>query len=285
MKPGTYEITCGLLSNPRGRLTVTRSGISESARAAPPVTAFIGPLSEFKVYLVTQSAALVQETGRLAEAIKAGDPDAAKAAWLAARLPYKRMETVTGRVADLENAIDPLSDYLEKREEDPGFTGFHRIEYGLWQRGTTDGLGPVADRLLAKVTALKDRLRGLRLAPEDLAGAAARQAGRLASARIAAGEDRWSGADLPDIEANLDGIARGAGLLLPLVTDAAPDIARAYEERLAAARAALAATRSDGADGYPPYDKLDKPARDRLAASFADLGKAIAGMNSAIGLE
>ncbi len=284
LKPGSFEITCGLLSNPRGKLTVTPSESSEAERAAPPLTAFIGPLSEFKVFLATQSAALVKETARLSEAITAGNVEDARAAWLAARLPYKRMEAVTGRIADLENAIDPLSDYLEKREADPAFTGFHRIEYGLWDKGTTEGLAPVAERLLADVTALKDRLRGLKLAPEDLAGTAARQAERLATAQIAAGEDRWSGADLADIEANLDGIAKGAGLLVPLVREAAPDVAKAYEERLAAARAALAAT-AGTSSGYPPYGDLDKAARDRLAAAFTDLDKAIAALNPAIGLE
>ena len=285
LKPGSYEITCGLLSNPRGKLVVTPSEASEAERAAPPLTAFIGPLSEYKVYLATQSSALVKETAQLAETIEAGDLEAAKAAWLAARLPYKRMEAVTGRIADLENAIDPLSDYLEKREADPAFTGFHRIEYGLWQQGTTEGLGPAAERLLADVTALKDRLRGLKLAPEDLAGTAARQSEKLATDQIAAGEDRWSGTDLADIEANLDGIAKGAGLLMQLVRDAAPDIAGTYEERLAAARAALGATKTVGTDGYPPYGELGKEGREKLAAAFADLDKAIARMNPAIGLE
>lgn len=284
LKPGTFEITCGLLSNPRGTLTVTPSQSSETERAAPPLTAFIGPLSEFKVFLATQSSALVKETTRLSEAIAAGNVEEGKAAWLAARLPYKRMEAVTGRIADLENAIDPLSDYLEKREADPAFTGFHRIEYGLWHNGTADGLAPTGERLLADVTTLKDRLRGLKLAPEDLAGTAARQAERLATAQIAAGEDHWSGADLPDIEANLDGIAKSAGLLVPLVRESAPDVARTYEERLANARAALAATASEPS-GYPPYGNLDKAARDRLASAFADLGKAIAALNPAIGLE
>src|SRR5690606_36648366 len=154
LKPGSYEITCGLLSNPRGTLTVTPSAQSEAERARPPITAFIGPLWEYKVYLAAQSGLLVKAAGRLEEAIRAGDVEAAKAAWLAARLPYKRIEAVTGRIAELENAIDPLPGYLEKREQDPAFTGFHRLEYGLWGEGTAGGLAPVAQRLSGYVAAL-----------------------------------------------------------------------------------------------------------------------------------
>jgi len=283
LKPGTFEITCGLLSNPRGRLVVTPSAASEGERVAPPVTAFIGPLSEFKVYLARQSNALVAAAETLGLAVKSGDVDAARAAWLDARLPYKRMEAVTGRIADLENAIDPLPDYLEKREDDPAFTGFHRIEYGLWQQGTTEGLAPVADKLVADVAALKTRLRAMKLAPEDLAGTAARQAERLGDSQIVAGEDRWSGADLAGIAASLEGIAKGAGLLAPLVSDAAPAVSARYEESLAAARALLGTYAA--ADGYPPYGTLDGEARERLAAAFTALGAAIAAMNPTIGLE
>ncbi|RYG22732.1 MAG: hypothetical protein EON93_24815, partial [Burkholderiales bacterium] len=51
LRPGSYEITCGLLSNPRGTLTVVPSEQSEAERVQPPVKAFIGPLSEYKVFV------------------------------------------------------------------------------------------------------------------------------------------------------------------------------------------------------------------------------------------
>lgn len=283
LKPGTYEITCGLLSNPRGRLVVTPSQASEAERAAPPLTAFIGPLSEYKVYLVTQSMALSGAVAHLSEAIAAGDLAAARSAWLAARLPYKRIEPVIGRMADLENAINPLSDYLAGREADPAFTGFHRIEYGLWGQGSTEGLAPVAGQLVADVAVLKDRLRAIRLAPEDLAGGAARQAGHLASGQIPAGEDRWAGSDLPGIEAGLEGIAKGAALLAPLVREADPDVAARFEAQLNAAEAALAPLKR-GAE-YPAYAEVDSKARAGLAKAFADLDAAIAALNPAIGLD
>lgn len=283
LKPGTFEITCGLLSNPRGRLVVTPSDASEAERAAPPITAFIGPLSEYKVYLVTQSSALAAAVAKLSDAIAANDLEGARTAWLAARLPYKRIEAVTGRMADLENAINPLSDYLEGREQDPAFTGFHRIEYGLWGQNSTEGLVPVAAKLVTDVGALKDRLRAVKLAPEDLAGSAARQAGHMASGQIVAGEDRWAGSDLAGVEAGLDGIAKGAGVLLPLVREAAPNVAAQVETRVTAAQSALAAFKR-GAD-YPAYGDLDEDARAGLARAFSDLDASLAAMNPAIGLD
>lgn len=282
LKPGTYEITCGLLSNPRGALVVTPSPESEAERARPPITAFIGPLSEYKVYLATQSNALVKETQRLEAAVRAGDVEAAKAAWLAARLPYKRIEAVTGRIADLENAIDPVSDYLEKREQDPAFTGFHRIEYGLWGQGADEGLVPLAEKLAADVGALKDRLKALKLQPEDLAGTAERQARRLGEGQVRDGENRWAFSDLAELQANLDGMEKSALLLRPLVTDAAPDVAAAIDRQFEAARAALAEFGTG--ETYPSYETVGTEARDRLAAAFRALAEAISALNPAIGL-
>lgn len=283
LKPGSYEITCGLLSNPRGTLTVTPSAQSEAERARPPITVFIGPLSEYKVYLAAQSGLLVKAAGRLEEAIRAGDVEAAKAAWLAARLPYKRIEAVTGRIADLENAIDPLPDYLEKREQDPAFTGFHRLEYGLWGEGTAGGLAPVAQRLSGDVAALKDRLKALRLQPEELAGTALRQARRLGEGQVRDGENAYAASDLAEIEASLEGMEKSVMLLKPLVAEAAPDVAAGLEKGFSAARAALDAHRAG--ETYPPYDRLDAQAREALAASFRALAEAISALNPAIGLE
>ncbi|MFO1112432.1 MAG: cupredoxin domain-containing protein [Rhodospirillales bacterium] len=98
LAPGHYAITCGLLSNPRGTLHVTPSAGSEAETAGgPPPVAFIGPLAEYQVYLMLQSAELAEATGHFAVAIKSGDLAEAKALYAPARLPYKRMEPVAER--------------------------------------------------------------------------------------------------------------------------------------------------------------------------------------------
>ncbi len=282
LRPGTYEITCGLLSNPRGRLTVTPSEQSEAERVQPPLTAFVGPLSEYKVFLIGQSTALIAASEKLVVAIESGDLETAQAAWQAARLPYKRMEAISNRIADLETLIDPLSDYLELREADAGFTGFHRLEYGLFGQGSLDGLAPVADRLLGDVTELKARLRSMKLLPQDLADSAEREAARLSEGQIVAGENRWSFSDLAEIEANLDGIEKSAGLILPLVEAADPTVAQGMTEALSATRAALTALRTD--TSYPAYDQVDAAAREAIANAFRALAEAISALNPAIGL-
>ena len=83
---------------------------------------------------------MVSAAEALAEAIHAGDLDAARALYAAARLPYKRVEPVAWRFSDLANAINPVADYLAGREADPAFIGYHRIEYALFGKGETAAL-------------------------------------------------------------------------------------------------------------------------------------------------
>ncbi|ABC23395.1 iron uptake system protein EfeO [Rhodospirillum rubrum] len=283
LKPGVYDITCGLLSNPRGTLTVTASAHSEAEKAKPPLKAFIGPLSEYKVYLSLQSAALVTRTEALAAAIGAGDLDTAKGAYAEARLAYRHIETVSGRIADLENAIDPLAAYLAGQENDPGFIGFHRIEQGLWTARSTEGLKPVADALATAVLALKDRLRGLKLEPSDLADGAVREARRLAEGPVPSGDSLYAGDDLVEFAAAVDGLEKPVSLLMPLVGEASPETAEAITRAFADTRAAIA--RLAGPSAPPSYPSVAAGERKALAASFTALAEAIAKVNPTLGLE
>ena len=217
LAPGDYEVTCGLLSNPRGTLHV---GHSEEANATPAratMRNFLGPLSEYKFYLGRQSGAAVRGATELADAIKAGDLAKAQAFYVTARQPYKRIEPVVYRFSDLQNTIDPMADYFEKRENDPAFLGYHRIERGLLEAKSLDGLAPIADRLVADLTTLDTRLRELKMTPDVLTDSVGSFATQLSRDRLSAGEDRDAQTDLSDIEANLDGIGKIVGLLRPVV--------------------------------------------------------------------
>ncbi|WP_091886267.1 iron uptake system protein EfeO [Phyllobacterium sp. OV277] len=283
LNAGKYEITCGLLNNPRGTLTVTPSAEADAAAARPALVAFIGPLAEYQVFLATQTSALVKNVQALDDAIKAGDIDKARDLYQKARLRYMQLEPMADRFADLHNAIDPVADYLEKREADAGFTGFHRIEYGLYSVKNLDGLAPVSAKLLADVTALKDRARSLRIPPDQIASGAARLIGTIASTRITAGEDHYSQTDLADFEANLAGVSRMMALMKPVVAQGSPTVIADIEARLAAVDSALKALR--GPAGFPSYSDVNADSKKALATQMQALADSIGKLNAAVGLE
>lgn len=114
------------------------------------------PADSFTSYLSDQLALLDTQTGDLAA--KIGDPDAAKAAWLTAQLTWERLGAAYGQFEDLGVAIDGLPQGLPQGVNDPGFTGLHRVEYGLWHGQSAAELAPVAAKLHDDVRTLREKL-------------------------------------------------------------------------------------------------------------------------------
>ncbi|AHF68433.1 hypothetical protein PCH70_32800 [Pseudomonas cichorii JBC1] len=283
LQPGDYAITCGLLSNPRGTLHVTPTAESEAkAKARPSMVAFIGPLSEYRVYLSQQSSALIKAVAVLQQAIEAGDLSAAQAAYTPARTLYQRIAPAAQRLAELDNAINARADYYEKREQDPGFGGFHRIEYALFQQRNVEGLAPVAQRLQTDVTSLKQQLLAQTLAPEQLADIVARNMRSLAEVRSKGEEERYSHSDLNGFAANLEGIRKVIDLLRPLLAKSAGAQLQRIDSASSALDEQLKALKTD--DGYRPYDQVDAAQRQSIGDKAKALADALDGIDSALGL-
>lgn len=282
--PGRYEITCGLLSNPRGTLVVTESAESTAEAARPPITAFIGPLAEYQVNLVTGANALVEATRALADAVEAGDLDRARQLYLPARLAYANIEATAARNSDLATAIDAQADYFERREQDPGFKGFHRLEYGLFGAdGDQASLAPVADGLLADVTSLQARLAKQEPSPEQPLDAASALLAGIAQARVPHGSERYAHSDLAVIAAEVAASGKIVELYRPLLAKANPGLLTEVSERRAAVDATLAGLRKP--DGFVGYDTVDAAARTALAQQIQALADSVAKIGPALGLQ
>ena len=282
LAPGDYEITCGLLSNPRGTLHVTPSEEYANAASSVSLRNFLGPLSEYRVYLMMQTSQAISAATELADAVKAGDLDKAKSLYEPARLPYKRIEPLAYRLSDLENKIDAPADYYAERESDPAFSGYHRIEYGLFEQNSLDGLTPVADALVANLEELKTRLTELPIDPTLLLSLPDDMADQLANGRIMQGEDHYSQTDLADFNANLEGIAKVAGLLSVVARPVDPGLSDRIDTQLAATKGALDALKIDGA--FPPYSQVSDEQRQALAAQFHQLAETCSELVQVIGV-
>ncbi|HGM5554577.1 TPA: iron uptake system protein EfeO [Pseudomonas putida] len=284
LQPGDYAITCGLLSNPRGVLHVTPTAASEAAaKAKPSMVAFVGPLSEFRVYLATQGSALIKAVTALNQAITSGDLAQAQALYLPARAAYQRLAPASQRLAELDNSINARADYFEKREQDPAFVGFHRVEYALFQQRSLDGLNPVAERLLADVTTLKQQLLAQSLPPEQLVSIVVRNLNTLADVRAASGEEeRYSHADLNGFASNLETAHKVVELLRPMLSKSAPELLPKIDAALSDFDSVLNSFKVK--DGYATYDMVSGEQRKQIADKAKALADALDGIDPALGL-
>ncbi|WP_343315898.1 iron uptake system protein EfeO [Brucella sp. BE17] len=266
LSPGEYQITCGLLSNPRGKLIVTSTAESEAEKGKLPLTAFLGALAEYQIYLGAEVVEFQKATATLSDAIASGDINAARLAYAPARAAYARIAPVTESFSDLDTAINARADYFEKREQDAGFGGLHRIEYALFETRSMDGLEKIAAKLVGDAGALKDRIRSLRISPDRLIGGTASALNRFAATAGDSGEDRYAHTDLQALVGLLQGSIKTADVLRPVVTKVIPDAFKNIDDEASSLQALVTQF------GSKSYDSLSAEEKTKITdgvSSFA----------------
>lgn len=263
-------------------LALALGGWAGMAAAADPSLDLVGPLSDYKIYVAENTAKLVEDTEAFTAAIKAGELDKAKALFAPTRTSYEKIEPIAELFSDLDVSIDARADDFEKAEADEGFTGFHRIEYGLWEKGSTEGLDTYADKLLSDVKVLNDRINGLTFPPEVVVGGAAALMEEVAATKISGEEDRYSRTDLWDFDANFAGSQKIYELLKPLIAQQDADFVAKVDGNFAAVDDVLAKYQ-DG-EGYVSYEKLSEADRNLLSSKVNTLAEDLSTLRGKLGL-
>jgi iron uptake system component EfeO len=252
------------------------------AKVAP--TQLVGPISDYKIYVGEEVDVLVRETKVFADAVKAGDLTKAQGLYAPTRVHYERIEPIAELFSDLDKSIDARANDFEKKEADPGFIGFHRIEYGLFAKKSTDGLQSVADKLVADVIDLQGRIKGLTVPPEKVAGGAAALIEEVAKTKISGEEDRYSRSDLWDFAANVEGAKKIHSLMRPLTARENATLAKRIDTNFAKVETILAKyARKDG--GYESYDMLSKKDRTALRGPATALAEDLSKLRGTLGLK
>lgn len=266
-------------------LTLAAAGAllaAETAHAQATLD-LVEPISEYKIYVSENVDTLLTNTTDFVAAIKAGDVEKAKSLFAPTRLNYEAIEPIAELFSDLDVAIDSRADDYEQAEADPAFPGFHRLEYGLWEKNSTEGLDPVADKLLADVKELQSRIESLTFPPEVVVGGAAVLMEEVAATKISGEEDRYSHTDLWDFRGNFDGAQKIVELTRPLVIEADPAFVQTVDENFATIDGILAKYQSG--EGYVSYDQLTEADRVVLAAAVNTLAEDLSTLRGKLGLD
>lgn len=280
LEPGSYQMTCGVRNNPQGTL------VAEGTSEAKPVQIqdFIAPLADYKIYILAEVNDLVDKTTKFTAAVKAGKLEEAQALYSKTRGHYERMEPVAELFGDLDPAIDARADDFEKKEQDPTFTGFHRIEYALYSLKKTDGLDAVADKLLSDVVELQARVKALAIPPDKMLDGAAVLIEEVANSKISGEEDRYSGTDLYDFQANVEGAMKIVELVRPLLKAQNPDLLAKTDENFAKVDELLKKYRTAD-DGFKNYSELTDADRTALKGPITTLAEDLSHLKGALGFQ
>ncbi|KAB2684626.1 MULTISPECIES: iron uptake system protein EfeO [Brucella/Ochrobactrum group] len=253
-----------------------------AAKAEVSPLDLVQPIADYKVYVQENLDVLVKDTKAFTDAVKAGDLEKAKELYPSTRVSYEKIEPIAELFADLDASIDSRADDHENGEKSEDFTGFHRIEYGLFAQNSTEGLAPVADKLYADVLELQKRVKDLTVPPEKVVGGAAALLEEVAATKISGEEDRYSHTDLWDFKANVDGAQKIVELFKPLLEKENPDLVKKVEANFKTVDDILAKYKKG--EGYESYDKLSEDDRKALAGPVTTLAEDLSTLRGTLGL-
>ncbi len=236
----------------------------------------------YKTYVVQQVDRLFADSKVFTDRVIAGDVEASKGLYGSSRLGWERIEPIAESFAALDGVIDARVDDF-KGEDDPEFTGFHRIEKGLFKYNTTKGYETFAKQLMVDLQGLKTCIATLAIEPRDMVRGASELIEEVAQGKISGEEDRYSRMDFWSFKANVEGSEKIVELLRPIVIKINPASLQQIDSDFAEVNQMLAKyALPEG--GFMTYDKLTPQDKQQLQASLARLAENLSKLRGVIGV-
>lgn len=228
---GSYAFRCFIqdtdtLTGP----TVRVGGHHQGAPGILPITTddLLGPARIFQAHVSAGLGTLARQVGLLTRLIRAGRLPGARAAWLPAHLTYERLGAAYGTFGNYDTEIDGRPDGLPRGLSDPAFTGFYRIEYGLWHGQTARQLDGPAAKLDRDVQALRRFWPGMEVDLLDLGLRTHEILENALEFQLTGHDDYGSGTTLATTAANIAGTRELLTILRPLLAARDPDLPVVY---------------------------------------------------------
>jgi iron uptake system component EfeO len=240
-------------------------------------------VADYKTWVVAEVDALVADTAKFTDAVRAGDVAEAKKQYAPSRVRWERIEPIAGLVEEIDGAVDARVDDFEG-VDDPAFTGWHRLEYHLWEKGSTAGTKTFADRLDKDLATLDQKMKGLEFPPAAVALGPAELIEEVSEGKITGEEDRYSHTDLSDFAANVDGSRKLFELLTPSLQAKDATLTSEITAGFAAVEKSLSEyANPDGS--FDLYTALQADDKTRMQAELADLSEKLARIPGVLGLK
>ncbi|MGW7415884.1 iron uptake system protein EfeO [Streptomyces sp. NPDC054863] len=279
IKAGSYEIACKPGMKGDGiRQKVTVSG-GTAVKRSPEQDAAV---AAYRTYVREQAEQTLPKAQVFADAVKAGDLEAAKKAYAPSRIGWERTEPVAESFGD----IDPMVDLREDGVEESGkpWTGWHRLEKALWQdKKIGDAEKKLADTLMKDLNTWVKKVGTAEITPTSMANGAKELLDEVATGKVTGEEERYSHTDLVDFKANVEGAEKSYTLLKPVAAKNDPKLTAELDKQFGALNKLLDKHRPDTASyDFVSYDKVGKDQRKELSDAVNALAEPLSKLAAAV---
>jgi iron uptake system component EfeO len=263
---GRYAFRCLFDdTDPMTGPTVTVPGHVKGFAATVPVTFndLVGPEKAYQAYVAAGLKTLVGQTGTLAGDVQRGNLAAARRDWLPAHLTYETLGAAYDAFGNFDDEIDGRADALGVTSTQ--WTGFYRLEYGLWHGQSAGELAPYAIKLAADVKALLAAWPTMEIPLIDVGLRTHEIMENALEFQLTGHDDYGSGTTLATTLANIQGTRELLALLHPLLVTRYPGLPGVYTWLNRLQTLLEAEHQPDGT--WVPVSQLSQPARQDIDAA------------------
>ncbi len=237
-------------------------------RASPrpfrsPSTTWWSPAKEYQAYVAAGLETLANQTTTLASDVRRGDLGAARRDWLPAHLTYETLGAAYDAFGTFDDEIDGRADALGAAN--PRWTGFYRLEYGLWHGQSARELAPYASKLKANVRTLLATWPTLEIPLIDIGLRAHEVLENALEFQLTGHDDYGSGTTLATTLANITGTRELLSALHPLLAARYSGLPAVYTWLDRLQSLLRAQHRPDGT--WTPVSQLSHSARQAIDAA------------------
>ncbi|KGR81016.1 iron uptake system protein EfeO [Lysinibacillus boronitolerans] len=251
---------------------------TEQAEQATKEVDLSAELSTYQQFALEQMDQFLLDTEKFVNLFKAGDIEGAKAAYAPARMYFERSEPIAESFGDLDPRIDGrLADIQEEGKGEEEWSGYHKLEYALWEENTTKGYEAVADQLLADTKELHALVQTVEVTPDLMITGAVDLLNEVSTSKITGEEEIYSHTDLYDFKANIEGAEKIFEILRSKLEAKDSSLVATLDEKFKAVDDLLA-QHATANGGYVSYEELTEENTKALAAAVNQLGEPLSQM-------
>lgn len=252
LSAGSYAWRC--LMEDEGAITGSTVKVTGTAHGTTPG---VVPVSQadlipatraYENYVTGQLPRLITLSDKVHDDIAAGRLSDARNDWLPAHLEYERLGAAYDAFGDLDGAINGLPDGLPRGVNDAKWTGFHRLEYGLWHGQPKTELMPYADLLAKDVRALRHKFADAEIDPLQISIRAHEIAENALQFELTGRTNYGSDSNLATVRANLDGTEAVLRIIHRLLVPRYPQLRQTQQ---------LLATTEHDIDTHADHERID----------------------------
>jgi high-affinity iron transporter len=244
---GEYVFRCSFLDGTVLNSAVYHvSGSSGGVTGVAPVTEqdMEAPVYDYRAYVQTSLPGLLTAAEKLDADIQGGNLAQARTDWLPAHLAYERLGAAYGTFDTFDTEINGSASGQPQGTATKSWTGFFRIEYGLWHGQPAAELGPLGDTLVKDIKGLIAAFPGQTTPATDLPLRTHEILENALQFQLTGIQDYGSGTTLDTLYANTQGTQEVLSTISSLIQAGDPSLLTRIDQGLATVQADL---KADGA--------------------------------------